>query len=49
MCISACTTLTSMFDEFNHYIFNNDDIYDRAYRYVQRDIYVALDRMTDEE
>ena len=48
-CISARTTLTSMFDEFNHYIFNIDDIYDSAYRYVQRDIYLALDRLTEEE
>ena len=48
-CISGRTSLTSMFEEFNHYIFNIDDIYDRAYRYVQRDIPIALEGMTEEE
>ena len=48
-CISGCRTLNSMIDAFNHYIFSIEDIYDRAYWYVQHDIPLALERMAEEE
>ena len=37
-CLVGRRTLISMFDEFNHYIFTIDDIYNRAYRHVQHGI-----------
>ena len=48
-CIYGRRTLTSMFDEFNHYIFSIEYIYDRAYWYAQHDIPLALEGMTEEE